>query len=195
MCPLHLACDSAADDLLDHDPLALVLGMMLDQQVPMEKAFRGPYDIRERLGHDLDAGEIAAMDPERLIEVFSQRPAIHRFPGAMAKRAQALCALVAEKYDGDAEAIWRDATDGKDALKRLSELPGFGEQKAQIFLALLGKQRGVKAKGWREAAGPFGETGSFKSVADIVDDASLGKVRDYKKHMKAAAKAKASAAD
>ena len=179
--------------MLDSDPLALVLGMMLDQQVPMEKAFRGPYDVRERLGHDLDAADIANMDPERLTEIFSQRPAIHRFPGAMAKRAQALCALVAEKYDGDAEAIWRDAADGKDALKRLSELPGFGKQKAQIFLALLGKQRGVKAKGWREAAGAYGEAGSFKSVADIVDDASLSKVRDYKKQMKAAAKAKAAA--
>ena len=195
MAPLSLTDLPEANEYLDSSPLALVLGMMLDQQVPMEKAFRGPYDVRERLGHDLDAGEIAAMDPERLTEIFSQRPAIHRFPGAMAKRAQALCALVAEKYDGDAEAIWRDAADGKDALKRLSELPGFGKQKAQIFLALLGKQRGVKAKGWREAAGPYGEAGSFKSVADIVDDASLRKVRDFKKQMKAAAKAKAAAAD
>jgi uncharacterized HhH-GPD family protein len=192
---MYLATDPAADELLDRDPLALLIGMMLDQQVPMEKAFRGPYDIRERLGHDLDAGAIAAMDPERLTEIFSRRPAIHRFPGAMAKRAQALCALVAEKYNGDAEAIWREASDGKDALKRLSELPGFGKQKAQIFLALLGKQRGIKAKGWREAAGPYGESGSFKSVADIVDDASLSKVRDFKKQMKAAAKAKAAAAE
>jgi uncharacterized HhH-GPD family protein len=192
---MYLATDPAADELLDRDPLALLIGMMLDQQVPMEKAFRGPYDIRERLGHDLDAGAIAAMDPERLTEIFSRRPAIHRFPGAMAKRAQALCALVAEKYNGDAEAIWREASDGEDALKRLSELPGFGKQKAQIFLALLGKQRGIKAKGWREAAGPYGESGSFKSVADIVDDASLSKVRDFKKQMKAAAKAKAAAAE
>jgi uncharacterized HhH-GPD family protein len=192
---MYLATDPAADELLDRDPLALLIGMMLDQQVPMEKAFRGPYDVRERLGHDLDAGAIAAMDPERLTEIFSRRPAIHRFPGAMAKRAQALCALVAEKYNGDAEAIWREASDGKDALKRLSELPGFGKQKAQIFLALLGKQRGVKAKGWREAAGPYGESGSFKSVADIVDDASLSKVRDFKKQMKAAAKAKAADAE
>ena len=134
MVKMCLAQDPAADALLDSDPLALLTGMLLDQQVPMEKAFRGPYDIRQRLGHDLDAGEIAAMDPERLTELFSARPAIHRFPGAMAKRTQAMCALLTEKYDGDAEAVWRDAASGADALKRLAELPGFGKQKAHFCI-------------------------------------------------------------
>ena len=188
---MHLAADPAADALLDSEPLALLIGMLLDQQVPMEKAFRGPYDIRERLGRDLDAGEIAAMDPERLAEVFSQRPAVHRFPGAMAKRTQALCALLVDRYDGDAAAVWRDAVDGTDALRRIAQLPGFGKQKAQIFLALLGKQCGLQVPGWREAAGPFGAQGSYMSVADIVDTESLGRVREYKKQVKAAAKAEA----
>ncbi len=188
MPPLHLAQDAAADGLLDRDPLALLLGMLLDQQVPMEKAFRGPHVLATRLGHGLDAAEIAGHDPDALAGLFAQPPAVHRFPGAMAKRTQALCAHLVEHYGGDAEAVWRDAADGGELLRRLSGLPGFGRQKAQIFLALLGKQRGVEPPGWREAAGPYGEEGVRRSVADIVDADSLAEVRAYKKAVKQAAK-------
>ncbi|MGI8867476.1 MAG: HhH-GPD-type base excision DNA repair protein [Mycobacteriales bacterium] len=183
-----LAADPDADDLLATDPLALLIGMLLDQQVPMEKAFVGPHVLRERIGHDLDAAEIAAYDPDRLAAIFAGPPAIHRFPQAMAKRTQALCRLVVDNYGGEAAAVWADG-DGPAVLERLKKLPGFGQQKARIFLALLGKQYGVAPAGWQEAAGDFGGTGVFYSVADIVDDASLAKVRAHKKEMKAAAKA------
>ncbi len=179
-----------ADALLDKDPLALVIGMVLDQQIPLEKAFSSPYVLTERLGHVPDAAEIAGMDEESLVGIFSTPPALHRFPGSMAKRVQAMCQLVVEQYEGDVSRVWAEAADGKDLLKRLSALPGFGKQKAQIFLALLGKQYGVDVPGWREAAGEFGPAGTYKSVADIRDAESLGKVREYKKQLKAAAKAK-----
>ena len=179
-----------ADALLDKDPLALVIGMVLDQQIPLEKAFSSPYVLTERLGHVPDAAEIAGMDEESLVGIFSTPPALHRFPGSMAKRVQAMCQLVVEQYEGDVSRVWAEAADGKDLLKRLSALPGFGKQKAQIFLALLGKQYGVDVRGWREAAGEFGPAGTYKSVADIRDAESLGKVREYKKQLKAAAKAK-----
>ena len=178
-----------ADALLDRDPLALVIGMVLDQQIPLEKAFSSPYVLAERLGHVPDAAEIAGMDEESLVAVFSTPPALHRFPGSMAKRVRAMCRLVVERYDGDVSKVWTGAADGKDLLKRLSGLPGFGKQKAQIFLALLGKQYGVDVPGWREAAGEFGPADTYKSVADIRDAESLGKVREYKKQLKAAAKA------
>lgn len=192
--PFYLARQPAADALLDDDPLALLIGMLLDQQIPLEKAFSGPYVLQERLGGGhLDAAEIASYEPEAFAAIFSQTPAIHRFPKAMAARVQTLCRIVVEAYDGDAGAVWGTAKTGPDLLQRLAALPGFGKQKAQIFLALLGKQHGVKVKGWREAAGDFGKAGSYKSVADIVDEPSLGKVRAYKQDMKAKAKAKAAA--
>jgi uncharacterized HhH-GPD family protein len=191
--PLYLARQPAADALLDDDPLALLIGMLLDQQIPLEKAFSGPYVLRERLGGQLDAAEIASYEPEAFATLFAQPPAIHRFPRAMAARVQTLCRIIVEEYDDDAGAVWGTATDGQELLKRLAALPGFGKQKAQIFLALLGKQRGVKVKGWREAAGDFGKAGSYKSVADIVDEPSLGKVRAYKQDLKAKAKAAAAA--
>ena len=178
-----------ADALLDRDPLALVIGMVLDQQIPLEKAFSGPYVLTERLGHGPDAAEIAGMDEDTLVAIFSKPPALHRFPGSMAKRVQAMCRVVVERYDGDVSNVWTGATDGTDLLRRVSALPGFGNQKAQIFVALLGKQYGVDVPGWREAAGDFGPEGTYKSVADIRDAGSLAKVRDYKKQMKAAAKA------
>jgi uncharacterized HhH-GPD family protein len=190
---MYLARVPEADALLDQDPLALLIGMLLDQQIPLEKAFSGPYVLRERLGGTLDAAEIAGYEPEAFIALSSKPPAIHRFPRAMAARVQTLCQIVTDRYDGDAAAVWNQAKDGEDVLKRLAALPGFGKQKAQIFLALLGKQRGVKAKGWREAAGDFGVRGSYKSVADIVDETSLGRVRAYKKDMKARAKQAAAA--
>ncbi|WP_420111883.1 HhH-GPD-type base excision DNA repair protein [Pseudactinotalea sp.] len=186
---LHLTGDAEADRLLSDDPLALLLGMLLDQQVTMEAAFAGPRKLVERLG-GLDAAAIAAMDPEEFAAICATPPAVHRFPGSMAGRIQALCAVVAETYDGDASQIWTAGSpDGREVLKRLKALPGFGDQKARIFLALLGKQVGLQAPGWREAAGDYGTEGSYRSVADIVDGASLTKVREYKKAAKAAARA------
>ncbi|WP_330289523.1 HhH-GPD-type base excision DNA repair protein [Streptomyces sp. NBC_00576] len=187
---LHLAQDSEADALLGRSPLAALTGMLLDQQVPMEWAFKGPATIAQRLGaDDLDAHEIASYDPEAFAALLSDKPAVHRYPGSMAKRIQQLCQYLVEHYDGDAEGVWRDAATGQELLKRLTDLPGFGKQKAQIFLALLGKQLGVQPKGWREAAGAYGEPKSFRSVADITGPESLIKVRAHKQEMKAAAKA------
>ncbi|SMQ17412.1 uncharacterized HhH-GPD family protein [Streptomyces sp. Ag82_O1-12] len=187
---LHLAQDPEADALLGRSPLAALVGMLLDQQVPMEWAFKGPATIAQRLGtDDLDAHEIAAHEPEAFAALLSQKPAVHRYPGSMAKRIQQLCQYLVEHYGGDAEAVWKDVATGKDLLKRLAELPGFGKQKAQIFLALLGKQLGVRPTGWREAAGSYGEPDSFRSVADITGPESLVKVRAHKQEMKAAAKA------
>ncbi|MFE6197325.1 HhH-GPD-type base excision DNA repair protein [Streptomyces sp. NPDC057838] len=187
---LHLAQDPEADALLGRSPLAALIGMLLDQQIPMEWAFKGPAAIAERLGtDDLDAHEIAAHEPEAFAALLSRKPAVHRYPGSMAKRIQQLCQYLVEHYDGDAEAVWKDAGTGRELLKRLAELPGFGKQKAQIFLALLGKQLGVRPEGWREAAGSYGEERSFRSVADITGPESLAKVRAHKQEMKAAAKA------
>ncbi len=185
---LHITGDAAADELLSSSPLALLIGMLLDQQVPMETAFAGPAKIRERLGA-FDAATIAGTDPQRLAEVFQQTPAVHRFPGSMAERTQALCAALVAEWGGDAERLWTDGDpDGATVLKRLKALPGFGDQKAKIFVALLGKQYGLTAPGWESAAGSYGEAGSHRSVADIVDASSLTKVREFKKAAKAAAK-------
>jgi len=187
---LHLAQDPEADELLGRSPLAALVGMLLDQQVPMEWAFKGPRTIADRLGaDDLDAHEIAAQDPEAFAALLSEKPAVHRYPGSMAKRIQQLCQYLVEHYDGRAELVWKGVDDGRELLRRLQELPGFGKQKAQIFLALLGKQLGVRPEGWREAAGPYGEPQSFRSVADITGPDSLTKVRAHKQEMKAAAKA------
>ncbi|MFI6878228.1 HhH-GPD-type base excision DNA repair protein [Streptomyces sp. NPDC050400] len=192
---LHLAQEPAADELLGRSPLAALVGMLLDQQVPMEWAFAGPHTIAVRLGaDDLDAHEIAAYDPEAFAALLSTKPAVHRYPGSMAQRIQQLCAYLVEHYDGDAAAVWSDAATGKELLTRLNELPGFGKQKAQIFLALLGKQLGVRPTGWREAAGAYGEAKAFRSVADITGPESLAKVRAHKQEMKAAAKAAKAAA-
>jgi uncharacterized HhH-GPD family protein len=163
--------------------------MLLDQQIPLEVAFAGPKKIADRIG-DVDAREIADYDPEEFAALCSERPAVHRFPGSMAKRIQALAQIIVDDYDGNAAAVWTAGSpDGAEVLRRLKALPGFGEQKARIFLALLGKQYGVTPKGWREAAGDYGKAGTHLSVADIVDAGSLEKVRSYKKQMKAAAKA------
>ena len=187
---LHLAQDPEADELLGRSALAALVGMLLDQQVPMEWAFKGPRTIADRLGaDDLDAHDIAAQDPDAIVALLSEKPAVHRYPGSMAKRIQQLCQYLVERYDGDAELVWKGVEDGRELLRRLQELPGFGKQKAQIFLALLGKQLGVRPKGWREAAGAYGEAESFRSVADITGPESLVKVRAHKQEMKAAAKA------
>lgn len=187
---LHLAQDPEADELLGRSALAALVGMLLDQQVPMEWAFKGPRTIADRLGaEDLDAHDIAAQDPDAFVSLLSEKPAVHRYPGSMAKRIQQLCQYLVEHYDGDAERVWKGVDDGRELLRRLQELPGFGKQKAQIFLALLGKQLGVRPQGWQEAAGSYGEPKSFRSVADITGPESLAKVRAHKQEMKAAAKA------
>lgn len=186
---LHITGDSAADQLLSNDAFALLVGMLLDQQVTMESAFAGPEKIRTRIGSMAPAA-IAEYDPAGFVEVFKERPAVHRFPGSMAGRVQALAETIQRDWDGDAAALWtRDDPDGREVLRRLKELPGFGEQKAKIFLALLGKQRGLQAEGWREAAGAYGQENSYLSVADIVDQESLRKVRASKQAAKTAAKA------
>ena len=195
MAKLQLVQDPAADALLESNPFALLVGMLLDQQYPMEAAFAGPKKIADRLG-DVDARQIADYDPEKFIAVCSERPAIHRFPGSMAKRVQALAQLIVDRYDGDTTALWSGGDpDGAEVLSRLKELPGFGDQKARIFLALLGKQYGVTPKGWRAAAGDYGKAGTFMSVADVKDGGSLEKVRSYKKQAKAAVKAANAAAN
>jgi uncharacterized HhH-GPD family protein len=184
---IHITGDVAADQVLNDDPFALLVGMMLDQQYPMEHAFRGPAKVLDRFG-SLEPARIAAADPEAFAALCSTPPAIHRFPGSMAARLQALAAIVEERYDGRTERLWTEAATGKELLARVMELPGFGKQKAQIFVALLAKQLGVRPEGWEAAVGAYAEDG-YRSVADVVDGASLQKVRDFKKQKKAAAKA------
>lgn len=184
---IQLAQRAEADALLGRSPLALLVGMLLDQQIPMEWAFTGPHTISERLGHDLTAEEIAAYDPEAFAALLADKPAVHRYPKSMATRVQQLAVYLVEHYQGDPTRLWADVASGKELLRRLQALPGYGKQKAQIFLALLGKQLGVQPAGWREAAGPYGEEGSFRSVADVVDPESLVKVRETKQAAKKAA--------
>ena len=185
---ITIAQDPEADAILASDPFALLVGMLLDQQYPMEHAFRGPAKIVARFG-TLDPAAIAEADPEAFAELCSTPPAIHRYGRSMAGRVQALARVVLDEYDGDASRIWTTTEDPAVLLARLRALPGYGEQKAKIFAALLGKQLGVRPDGWREAIGPYAEEGSFRSVADVVDAESLGKVRDFKKQAKAAARA------
>ncbi|MEV4996888.1 HhH-GPD-type base excision DNA repair protein [Streptomyces niveus] len=187
---IRIAQQPEADELLGRSPLAALVGMLLDQQVPMEWAFSGPYTIAVRMGgDDLDAHAIAAYDPEAFAALLSEKPAVHRYPGSMAKRVQQLCQFLVAHYDGDAAGVWRGAATGAELLKRLTELPGYGKQKSQIFLALLGKQYGVRPEGWRAAAGAYGDEGSYRSAADITGPETLAKVRAHKQEAKAAAKA------
>ena len=188
---LTLPIDDDANELLSRSPLALLIAMLLDQQVTIEKAFTSPRDLVARLGHEPTAAELAGFDPDALADIFAERPALHRYPRAMSGRVQQLCALIVSDYGGDPAAIWADAASGEDLLARLRKLPGFGADKAQIFLALLGKQYGVQPRGWRRAAGQFGEKGSHCSVADIVDADSRAAVRAFKQARKAAARAAA----
>ncbi len=185
---LPLTGDAPADELLEREPLALLIGMLLDQQVPMERAFHSPYELKERLGGRLDAAEMAAMDPDELAALFTQRPALHRFPASMATRTQELCRHLVDHHRGRADAVWAEAGSGEELLARLRALPGFGEQKARIFVALLGKRLGVAPPGWEETAGPYAQVGHF-SVADVDGPDALAAVREHKKAMKAAAKA------
>ncbi|MFI1914691.1 HhH-GPD-type base excision DNA repair protein [Nocardia sp. NPDC020380] len=187
---LVIAQDPAADELLSTDDFALLVGMALDQQFPMEHAFRGPQKLADRMG-GFDIRKIANADPEEFEELAATPPAIHRYGRSMGRRVQELARYIVEHYDGQTSALWTEGDpDGKEVLKRLKALPGFGDQKARIFLALLGKQEGLQAKGWREAAGAYGEAGSRRSVADVTDAESLTQVREFKKQAKAAAKSK-----
>ena len=187
---LRLAQNPQADELLSADPFALLAGMLLDQQIPMERAFSGPATIASRLGVDhLDPAHIASLGEEEFAAVLSQPPAVHRYPGSMAGRIQSLARVVVESYDGHADAVWTTATTGTELVRRLAALPGFGKQKAQIFAALLGKQLGVRPDGWREATGDYGQEGSRRSIADVTGPESLDEVRAFKKQMKAAARA------
>jgi uncharacterized HhH-GPD family protein len=181
--------DEAADQLLAEDPFALLLGMLLDQQVPMEWAFQAPSILKERLGGQLDAGKIAAMSEEEVVATFCEKPALHRYPASMAKRAHALCAALTESYGGDAENVWKGATSGQELVKRLLALPGFGPDKAKIFTAVLAKRLGVRPAGWEEAAAPFSDD-NRRSVADADSAEHLEEVRAWKKMMKAKGKGK-----
>jgi uncharacterized HhH-GPD family protein len=186
---MAMPVEPEANELLSRSPLALLIGMVLDQQVPLERAFSAPLDLVRRLGHEPTAAELADFDPVALAGIFSERPALHRYPKAMAGRVQDVARLMVDQYDGEPERLWTTAKTGDELLKRVSALPGFGAQKAQIFVALLGKQLGVRPRGWREAAGVFGGKGSHLSVADISDAESLARVRAYKQELKTAAKA------
>jgi uncharacterized HhH-GPD family protein len=182
--------DPEADQLLHDDPLALLLGMLLDQQVPMEWAFGSPYKLRTRLGTDLDAGELAAMDADAVEALFKERPALHRYPGSMAKRAHELCRIIVAEYGGDAANVWKDAATGDELFGRLKALPGFGGEKAKIFLAVLAKRLDVRPPGWEAACVPFSDA-VRRSVADADSPEHLEEVRAFKKAMKAAGKSKA----
>jgi uncharacterized HhH-GPD family protein len=185
---LWMTGDTEADRLLDADPFALLIGMLLDQQVPMEVAFAGPHKIAERMG-GLDVHRVTEIDPDAFAALCATPPAVHRFPGSMAGRIQAVARAVVEDYDGDVTRLWTDGDpDGAEVLRRLHALPGFGDAKARIFLALLGKQRGIQPSGWREAAGDYGDDGARRSIADVTDAESLAQVRAIKKAAKAAAK-------
>jgi uncharacterized HhH-GPD family protein len=186
---LLITGDAAADKLLNTDPLALLIGMLLDQQIPMEWAFKGPQTLRERLGGSLDAARIAAMDPEEFVALVKGPPALHRFPGSMGKRIQELCRHLVEHHGGRAEAVWEGVPTGAEVLARLKALPGYGDEKSRIFLALLAKRMGVQPAGWQEAAGSFGDD-TPRSVADIHDGESLARVREWKKSRKAAGRTK-----
>jgi uncharacterized HhH-GPD family protein len=190
---IWMPVEPEANELLNRSPLALLIAMLLDQQVTLEKAFSGPLDLVRRLGHEPTVAELAEFDPDALAAIFSERPALHRYPKAMAARTQDLAQLLMVQYDGDAARVWESAGSGAELLKRVGALPGFGAQKAQIFVALLGKQLGVRPDGWRQAAGTFGAEGTRFSVADITDEKSLGEVRSHKQAMKAAARVKAAA--
>jgi uncharacterized HhH-GPD family protein len=189
---IHITGDERADEVLTQSPFALLVGMMLDQQYPMEHAFRGPAKVLDRFG-SIEPDAVAAAEPESFAALCATPPAIHRFPGSMAARLQELARIVVDDYDGDAARIWTGAADARDLMKRVQALPGFGKQKAQIFVALLAKQLDVRPEGWEKAVGAYAEDG-YRSVADVVDAASLQKVRDHKKQMKAAAKQQAATA-
>jgi uncharacterized HhH-GPD family protein len=175
---LHFTESDDANRLLATDDLAVLIGMLLDQQFPMERAFLGPQLLKERLGEDLDAARINRTDLSRLEEVFKGPPAIHRYPASMAKRTQDMCQVIVDEYDGDASRIWATAGNGKELLKRLKALPGFGEGKSRIFVGLLGKRLGIRPEGWEEAAA------DWPSIADVSTFDDVLELREQKRQMK-----------
>jgi uncharacterized HhH-GPD family protein len=181
---LNLSQDPEADKLLSKDPLALLIGMVLDQQVPLEWAFSAPAELKRRLGGHMDSRAISSMDPDEFASAFTTKPALHRYPASMAKRVQEMCRIVDDEYSGDASRIWKGVSSGAELLSRLKALPGFGDQKAKIFVALLGKQLGIRPQGWEDVSAPYSDPGSTRSVADIVDPESLATVRAFKQQMK-----------
>ena len=185
---LAITGDETADRLLNTDPLALLIGMLLDQQVPMEWAFKGPATLVDRLGH-LEVAAVAEMDPEAFLEACSTKPAIHRFPRSMAGRIQDLCRHIVDHHGGDAAEVWTGAADGPDLANRLQALPGYGAEKTKIFVAILAKRMGHRPAGWEVAAGPFADD-EPRSVADIDGPEALVTVRAWKKAQKAAGKTK-----
>lgn len=191
MSGLHMPVSDKANALLSNNPFALIVGMILDQQIPLERAFAAPLELQERLGKKLTVKLINSLPPEEVVEAFVKKPALHRFPAANAERVMKAAAIIRDEYKGKADAVWTSATSGKELLDNVSALPGFGIQKAKIFVALLGKQLGVTPPGWQEACAPFGDEGTTMSIADIVDEESLQRVREWKAAKKAAAKAKA----
>jgi uncharacterized HhH-GPD family protein len=190
---LHLSQNPDADKVISRNPFALLVGMLLDQQVLIEVAFAAPATLERRLGKTISPAIVAAMDPDELAAVFAERPALHRYPGSMARRVHDLSRILVDEYGGKAERVWAGVGSGKELVSRLKALPGFGEQKAKIFAALLGKQLEVRPDGWREATSPYGDEGSYRSVADILDPETLNRVRSFKADLKAQAKAKAGA--
>jgi uncharacterized HhH-GPD family protein len=190
MVALHLSQDPEADKFVSGHPLGLLIGMILDQQITIEKAFSSPVELARRLGGTLDAAAIASMPLDELTEVFRERPALHRYPGSMAGRVQEVCRVIAADYGDKADAIWKGVKTGEELMDRLKALPGFGDQKAKIFTALLGKQLGVRPVGWQKASTPYGDDGAFLSVADITSTETLDKVRANKRALKAKAHAK-----
>lgn len=188
---LYLSGDTEADDLLTNDPFALLIGMVLDQQIPLERAFAAPLTLRTRLKGKLDPKTVAKMDTEKLVAIFCETPALHRFPAAMAERVQRAAQIVVDEYKGDASKIWSTAADGSELMKNLKAIPGFGPQKAQIFAALLAKRLGIRPTGWEKVTGPYGKAKTFMSIADIDGPAARERVREHKREMKAAAKAAA----
>ncbi len=186
---LNMPVSDDANELITNDPFALLIALVLDQQVPLERAFSAPLELKQRLGGELTVEQIAHYDEEALVTIFCQQPALHRFPAANARRVQKMANIIVDEYDSDAAAVWTSAKDGTQLLKNVKALPGFGEQKAKIFIAMLGKQMELKTKGWREVSQPFGEPKSALSIADIKDAKSLAAVRQYKQEKKAAAKA------
>ena len=188
--PLFITGNPVADKFLMDEPLALLIGMLLDQQVPMEWAFRGPWTLQERLGGTLNCALIASMEPDAVVTLFCAKPALHRYPAAMARRTHELCNFTVDNYDGDVEALWRDTTSGSELYRRLRELPGFGDEKAKIFMAILAKRFGIRPRGWKTAAVPFSDA-TPRSVADIHSPESLARVRAFKKAKKEQGKTKA----
>ncbi len=182
--------DDDANVLLAHDPLALLFGMLLDQQVPMTWAFKSPMVLKERFGDRWSPEGIASMAEEDVVAVFCAKPAVHRYPAAMARRAHGIAQVIVDEYDGDTAAIWTTARSGATLYRRVSSLPGFAEEKSRIFVALLAKRFDVKPRGWKAAAGPFADN-QPRSAADVDSLPKLREVQAWKKAQKAAGKSKA----